>query len=258
MALADEFRPILGLAELVGVLHKGGEESAVEFGLRGLARHHLDASGRGIGLHNSEGLGKHTLVDEDFAHTVLHGLTRTAVVEHDHGFAGGGGLVEQTGIAEGHAGHAGYHGLIVHQGLEAALADFGLVGGITGVPAGVLEHVAHDDSGSDSAIIAHADIGAPKLVAAGNIAHAVEEGLFADAAFEGHRLGETDGAGHSLVDQFVHRFHSDGVEHLLHLGLFRHAVVTRCEIIFTHWYCCFFVIFSWHRKSAPLSRHRWC
>lgn len=54
------------------------------------------------------------------------------------GLGSGGAFVEKGGIGDFHAGQLEDHGLIVEEGLETTLRDFGLVGGIRGVPARVL------------------------------------------------------------------------------------------------------------------------
>ena len=56
-------------------------------------------------------------------------------VRHGHGLGGGGGLVEQRGVGELHAGEVDHHLLEVEHGLEPALADLGLVGRVGRVPA---------------------------------------------------------------------------------------------------------------------------
>ncbi len=226
VALGDEARPILCLAELVGILHEGGEVAAVELSLGGFASDDLNATGSGIGLHHGQGLGQDALVDEHLADTVLDGLTRTAVEEHNHGLAGGGGLVEQTGVAQRHAGHAGNHGLIVHQGLQTSLADFGLVGSVARVPTRVLKDIAHDDGRGDGAVVAHADVALVELVLLGQRAYMVQELILAHAFRQGHRLLETDGGGDSFLDKLVHRTHTDGLKHLFRFGLVGDAVVT--------------------------------
>lgn len=83
---------------------------------------------------------------------------------HGHGFGSGGGLVEERGIADLHSGQVSDHGLEVEQGLQAPLGDLGLVGGVLGVPAWVLQQVALDDRGQVRVVVAHAQVRLEDLV----------------------------------------------------------------------------------------------
>ena len=89
-------------------------------------------------------------------------------VAQGHGLGGGGGFVEQRGVGDVQAGQVDDHGLEVQQRFEPALGDFGLVGRVGGVPAGVLQHVALNDGGRDAVVVAHADVGAEDLVLGGD------------------------------------------------------------------------------------------
>ena len=218
MALGDEGGPILSLTKLIGVLHESGEIAAVELGLCGFAGDDFNTAWSGIGLHHSKSLRQDALVDEHLAYAILHSLTRAAVEEHNHSLAGGGSLVEQTGVGERHTSHAGNHGLIVHQGFKTALRNLGLVRSVGGVPAGVLEDVAHDDGGSDGAVVAHTDVALVELVLLGQRTHMVEELVLAHAFWQGQRLFETDGGRHSLLYELIDRFDADDIEHLLLFG----------------------------------------
>ncbi len=76
---------------------------------------------------------------------------------HRHRLCRSGRLVEHRGVGDVHAGEVGDHRLEVEERLQPALADLGLVGGVRGVPGGVLEHVAQDHGGSDRAVVAEPD-----------------------------------------------------------------------------------------------------
>ena len=82
------------------------------------------------------------------------GLRAGGALAEGHRLGGGGGLVEQRGIGDVERGEVGDHRLIVEERLEPALADLGLVGGVGGVPGGVLEDVALDDRRGNRAVIA--------------------------------------------------------------------------------------------------------
>lgn len=85
-------------------------------------------------------------------------------VAHHHGLGSGGGLVEQGGIGNIHAGQVGDHGLVVEQRLEPALGNLWLVRGVLGVPSRVLHDVPQNHGGGEGAIVPHADVGAEDLV----------------------------------------------------------------------------------------------
>ena len=92
--------------------------------------------------------------------------------------------------------------------------DFGLVGGVGGVPGGVFEDVALDDGGDDGAVVALADEGGEDLVLGGDGAdggEGLEFGLAGGTlrgAIEANLFGARWG-----VDQFVERIVAERVEH---------------------------------------------
>ncbi|MCY1419974.1 hypothetical protein D9M71_355800 [compost metagenome] len=94
-------------------------------------------------------------------------VLRQALAE-GHGFGGGGGLVEQGGVGDLHAGQVADQGLEVQQGFQAALGDFRLVGGIGGVPGRVFQQVAQDRAGGVAGVVALADVVLEQLVLRGD------------------------------------------------------------------------------------------
>ncbi len=135
-----------------GVLQQRAEHGlAVELG-QGIARDQLDALMAGAGLQHGQRLRMHAVVDEEQGR-----LAAADPVRHGHGLGGGGGLVEQRGVGQLHAGEVDHHLLVVEHGFEPALADLGLVGRVGRVPAGAFQHVAQDHRRGVGAVIAHAD-----------------------------------------------------------------------------------------------------
>ena len=59
-----------------------------------------------------------------------------------HRFGGGGGFVEQRRVGDLERRQVGDHRLEIEERFESALRDLGLVGRVSGVPAGVLENVS--------------------------------------------------------------------------------------------------------------------
>ena len=80
------------------------------------------------------------------------------------GFGGGRALVQKGGIGDLHSGEFENHGLVVEEGFEAALGDFGLVRGVGAVPTRILEDGATEDRWGDGAVISEADEGAEGFV----------------------------------------------------------------------------------------------
>ena len=235
VALGDELGVVRHLAKLVGVLHHHGEIfGGVEVEILHIAGHDLDVAGSGIGAHHVEGLRQDTVVDENLVHTILLSLAAAAGEEHQHALAAGGSLVQQAGVGHGHVGHVGHHGLIGHQGLQTALADLGLVRRVGGIPTGVLKHIALDDRRGDGTIVTHTDIGLIQLVLLSQRAATVQELILIDAVGYGHRLLQTDGGRHSLVDKFFHRTDTDFFQHLLFVSRVGDTVVSRGEIVANH------------------------
>ena len=87
-----------------------------------------------------------------------------------HGFGGGCGFVEQRAVGNVEAGQVHDHLLIVQQRFEAALADFGLIGRVGGVPAGIFQNVAEDDFWRHRAVVTHADHRGEDVVPLGGFA----------------------------------------------------------------------------------------
>ena len=74
---------------------------------------------------------------------------------HHDGFGGAGGAVVHAGVGNLHAGELADHGLELEHGLEGALGDFGLVGGVAGE-----EFAALDEGIDDDGLVVLVDAGA--------------------------------------------------------------------------------------------------
>ena len=69
------------------------------------------------------------------------------------------GFVEQRGVGQFQPGQVDHHLLVIQQGFEATLRNFGLIRSVSGIPAGVFQHIALDDGGHQRVMVAHADQG---------------------------------------------------------------------------------------------------
>jgi hypothetical protein len=82
---------------------------------------------------------------------------RLQPVHHGHRFGCGGGFVEQRCIRDLHGGQIAHHRLKIQEPFEPALGDLGLIRGVRGVPARILQHVSLDDARRDAVVVAEAD-----------------------------------------------------------------------------------------------------
>jgi hypothetical protein len=130
-----------------------------------------------------------------------------------HAFGRGGGLVEHRGVGDGHAGEVADHRLEVHQRLEPALADLGLVRRVRGVPGRVLEDVALDDAGRVRAVVALADEALQHPVLGGDAAQLGQCLRLGGRRRQVHRLLARDARRDDARDQLVARGCADGREH---------------------------------------------
>jgi hypothetical protein len=206
----EECREIVDTARGVGILHEhaegagGGREGFV------VADDDLDAEGHGAGFDDVDGLRVALFGDEKRA--VGGGVAFLEAVAHHHGLGGGGALVEHGGVGDFEAGQVGDERLEVEEGFEAALGDFGLVGGVGGIPARVFQDGALDDAGCVGVVVAHADVAAENLVLRGEAAEFGEGGGFTEGG------GEVEGVAADVgrdggVDQCVEGRLVEGLEH---------------------------------------------
>ncbi len=83
---------------------------------------------------------------------------------HHDGFGGAGGAVVHAGVGDLHAGELADHGLELEHGLEGALGDLGLVGGVGGE-----ELAAGDDGVDQDGLVVAIDAGAEEGGVAGGV-----------------------------------------------------------------------------------------
>jgi hypothetical protein len=143
------------------VLEERAERGVVEVELGGVGDDDLHAERLGAALDHRDRLRVAVGGDEE-----PRALARLPE-EHAHRLGRGRPLVEQRGVGDGEPGEVGDGGLEVQEGLEPALRDLGLVGGVGGVPAGVLEDVPEDDRRRERSVVAHPDVRAVDVVPLG-------------------------------------------------------------------------------------------
>ena len=194
------------------VLHQhaeiiAGGELLVE-GLGGAHDFHRQPERLGTGLQYLDGLRMGIAGDQE---GVRPRLGRAP--GQGHRLRRGGGLVQQRGVGDLHAGEVGAHGLEVDQRFHAALRDLRLVGRVGRVPGRVLEDVAQDHVRHVGAVIALADEAAEHLVLRRDRADLRQRFHFADRFRQGERRRRLDRGGHDRIGQRVQRIVADRLEH---------------------------------------------
>jgi hypothetical protein len=181
----------------VGVLHQHARQRVGgEIELQGVADVHRQTQHRGARLDHVDRL-RMAVFGHEPALAALVGQGQG----HRERLGGGGALVEQRGVGQGQRAQVADHGLVVEQRFEAPLGDLGLVGGVLGVPARILEHVALDHARRVAGVVAHADVRAEGLVLAGQGVQ-VGQGLgFGARGGQVQGPAQADRGRHGLVDQ---------------------------------------------------------
>ena len=96
------------------------------------------------------------------------GLVLRQAFAERHGLGRRSGFVEQGGVGDRQAGEVADQGLEVQQRFQAALGNFWLVWGVSGVPGRVFQQVAQDRCRGVGVVVALADVALEQLVLAGD------------------------------------------------------------------------------------------
>ena len=132
---------VVGLLEVdAGGVRAQGDGGEVRAPILLRQERQLHAGAETVGAHGFDGLGVRAGGDI--------GAVPLPVPAHGQGLGGGGGAVIDGGVGDFHARQGADHGLVFEDGLEDALADLGLVGGIGGdqlLPAGDALHHGGDE-----------------------------------------------------------------------------------------------------------------
>ena len=213
VALGKEVCIILHGAGVIRVLHEHTGQGRDGGGVEALpiAHDELHAGGLAAGADDIDGLREAGIGHEE---GIALALGIDAEVD---GLGGGGAFIEHGGIGHGQPGEAGNHGLEVHEHLQAALGDFRLVGGVSGVPARVLIHIALDDGGHVGAVVALADEAVHGLVGRKHLAQGLQGLLLGHGGGQIQRGLQADIGGHDGIGHFIQTGEADELEHLLHI-----------------------------------------
>ncbi len=136
-------------------------------------------------------------------------------MEHRHRLACRRRFVEERGVRDFHPRQIAHHGLEVEERFETALRNLRLIGRVRRVPAGILEHVAEDDTRRDGVVVAEADERPEHLIARRRAAQIAKELVLADAVGQVERFLQADARRDGFVDQRVERGRTDDLQHLV-------------------------------------------
>ncbi len=206
----DLGRQVADMAMGAGILEDRAED-LIGLQIADPALEDADAKGRGPRLDHGDGLGMQIIGHEE---GIGAGLGLPA--RHRHRLGRRRRLVQQAGIGDGQPGEVGDHGLIIQQRLQPALRDFGLVGGIGGVPGRVFQDVALDRGRRDGAVITLPDQAGHDAIPGRDLLHPGQQrGLGQGGPVQ--RTVLPDRLGHGLVDQRIQAVRTDCRQHLGHL-----------------------------------------
>ncbi|MNS94486.1 hypothetical protein D3C72_1287060 [compost metagenome] len=182
----------------------------------------LEPEAFGAGLHHGNGLRMAVFIDEkQIAFRLGDPLGQC------HGFRRSGGFVQQRSVGQLQAGEVDGQLLKIQQRFEPPLGDFRLIRRVSGVPTGILQHVAQDHGGREGAVVAHADQAGPDLVLLGITAQLGQRRFFVQCRRQIERPVQANARWHRLLDQFNPTAQTQAVEHRLLLGGIRPEVAAK-------------------------------
>ena len=105
--------------------------------------------------------------------------------------------------------------MVVEQGLEATLGDFGLVGRVGRVPSWVFENVALNHGRQRGGVVSLADVAGKHLVLLRNSVNVAQVLLLADGRRDVKRTRTADARRYRFVDQLIETRCPNRLKHLL-------------------------------------------
>jgi hypothetical protein len=144
---------------------------------------------------------------------------------HPERLGGGRRFVEKGRVGERQTREVRDQRLEVQQSFEPTLRNFGLIGGVLGVPTRILEDVALDYRRNDRVGVTHSDARSDHAVLGRDLPEFFDQfELAGRRAFEAgqfQRFAETDRRGHGVVGEFVEARVAEVLEHLGDLAVTR-------------------------------------
>ena len=163
----------------------------------------FDAERLGACLQQFDGLRETFVRDEEAVLTCRHVIARTQTVQHRHRFCSGSRFIQQRSVGDLHAREVTHHGLEIQQRFQTTLCDLSLIRRVSGVPAGIFQHVALDDRWHDGVVVTQPDVTLEQLVLRRDVAQMLQERVLAHAVRQAQRLLQADGGGNGLVYQRI-------------------------------------------------------
>ena len=195
----------------VGVL--GQQARGLPVNVHAVLRHgdHPDALGSGVGGHDFAVARVHRVQDGD-------GGAAGDTAGHQRGLCQRGGAVIHACVGDLHAGQKAHHGLEVVGGLEGALADLRLVGGVGGEQLASGDDGAHDagDEVPVGAAAEEAGVVARDQVLLGDGGELLLKLHLGEGWWQVQ--GGVSKFGWDVVEELVNGRRADGPEHCLALG----------------------------------------
>ena len=131
--------------------------------VRRLGNLQLHTDGLTAGAQHGQGLGQHGGIHQETACALAFAHTKA----HRHGLGCGRGLIEQGCVRDRQSRQLADQGLKIQQCFQTPLGDLRLVGGVSGVPRRIFQHLALDQRRRGGAEVTQADQGTAQLIAAG-------------------------------------------------------------------------------------------
>ena len=219
------------------ILYDGAELPAREFVLIVVVDNQLDAERLAARKEQVERLRKEVAVDEELRVSLLHRVAAAQGEHHEHRLGRCRSLVQERAVGDLHARERQHGGLEVEQRLQTPLRNLGLIGGVGGVPRGILEDVARHGGRYGAGVVAHADERPQRVILVGQRADVCGEFVFAHALGQVERFFEADRLRDHLCDQLVDALDADRVEHGFQFVGIADTDVTFSEGIKRH--CCY-------------------
>ena len=213
---------IAHLAVVVGRLEIDAEHVRPELSRAGSSTRIVIPIGSARARMTSSTCGK---TRSETTNVVAVGRLRHAL-EQRHRLGRGRRLVEERRIRHRHPRQIAHHRLEIEQRFEAALRDFGLIGRVGRVPAGILEHVALDDGRRDRVVVPEADVAPEHAVRRGDFAQPLVIAELGLGLRQRERRRQADIGRDDLVNQGIERARADDAEHPLDV------LVARTEVSF--------------------------
>jgi len=207
VGLFREAGEIVDRAGRVGILHERAENFFVERKRFVMADDDFNIERMSAGTHHFDSLRMAILGNEENVSPVAN------TQRHSHRFGRCGGFVQHGSIRDIERREVGDQRLKIQERFEPALGNFGLIGSVLRIPAGIFQHAALDDRRRDGVVIALADEGAEHFVLAGDAAEFSQRVEFAARGRQIYFFFEPDFLRHGGVNEFVQIFLSEQRQH---------------------------------------------